>query len=242
MQASDHVCSGWRPGHITVSLWHCQGAARHGAAVLPCHDGPCMITISVITSLVTVAVRVRVRLVLRRALSAGTGRRPWETTVTCELSSHPPTWIMPSLWWRGGGEPLLLACRLGRRQARGRRAESTTRTGAGTVTFFEEISIYLFLILKSLDARGLIGVKACILKPWTFVLWTPHKEHTESAIRKDADLNVERIKFQLASANLSRNYNAATMSKSLVFHCTALADWNETSERIDLCNDICNIM
>ena len=41
----------------------------------------------------------------------------------------------------------------------------------------------------------------------------------------------ERIKFQSASANLSRNYNAATMSKSLVFHCT----WwerNETSERI----------
>ena len=46
-----------------------------------------------------------------------------------------------------------------------------------------------------------------------------------------ADLNVERIKFQLASANLSRNYNAATMSKSLVFHCT-LAKRNETSERI----------
>ena len=26
------------------------------------------------------------------------------------------------------------------------------------------------------------GVKECILKPRTFVLWTPHKEHTESAI------------------------------------------------------------
>ncbi len=31
----------------------------------------------------------------------------------------------------------------------------------------------------------MIGVKACILKPRTFVLWTPHQEHTESAIRKD---------------------------------------------------------
>ncbi len=29
------------------------------------------------------------------------------------------------------------------------------------------------------------GIKACILKPQTFVLWTPRKEHTESAIRKD---------------------------------------------------------
>jgi hypothetical protein len=46
-----------------------------------------------------------------------------------------------------------------------------------------------------------------------------------------ADLNVERIKFQSASANLSRNYNAATMSKSLVFRCT-WAERNETSERI----------
>ncbi len=48
-----------------------------------------------------------------------------------------------------------------------------------------EIQIHLILIPKSLDARGLIGVKACILKPRTFVSWTPHKEHTESAIRKD---------------------------------------------------------
>jgi hypothetical protein len=48
-----------------------------------------------------------------------------------------------------------------------------------------EIWIYLILIPKSLDVRGLIGVKECILKPRTFVLWTPHKEHTESAIRKD---------------------------------------------------------
>jgi hypothetical protein len=47
-----------------------------------------------------------------------------------------------------------------------------------------------------------------------------------------ADLNVERIKFQSASANLSRNYNATTMSKSLVFHCT-WAERNETSGRID---------
>ena len=38
-----------------------------------------------------------------------------------------------------------------------------------------------FFFPKSLDARGLIGVKACILKLQTFVLWTPHKEHTESA-------------------------------------------------------------
>ena len=37
-----------------------------------------------------------------------------------------------------------------------------------------------------------------------------------------ADFKVERIKFQSASANLSRNYNAATMSKSFVFHCTWL--------------------
>ncbi len=50
-----------------------------------------------------------------------------------------------------------------------------------------------------------------------------------------ADLNVERIKFQSASANLSRNYNAAIMSKSLVFHCLMI-DWNdsETSERIGM--------
>ncbi len=47
-----------------------------------------------------------------------------------------------------------------------------------------------------------------------------------------ADLNVERIKFQSASANLSRNYNAATMSKSLVFHCP-MTERNETSERIE---------
>jgi hypothetical protein len=32
---------------------------------------------------------------------------------------------------------------------------------------------------------NLIGVKECILKPRSFVLWTPRKEHTESAIRKD---------------------------------------------------------
>ncbi len=48
-----------------------------------------------------------------------------------------------------------------------------------------EIKIYLILIPKSLDARGLIGVKECILKPRTFVLWTPRKKHTEPAIRKD---------------------------------------------------------
>jgi hypothetical protein len=48
-----------------------------------------------------------------------------------------------------------------------------------------EIRIYLILIPKSLDVRGLIGVKECILKPRSFVLWTPRKEHTESAIRKD---------------------------------------------------------
>ncbi len=39
------------------------------------------------------------------------------------------------------------------------------------------------------------------------------------------------MKFQSALANVSRNYNAATMSKSLVFHCTWL-ERNETSERI----------
>ena len=48
-----------------------------------------------------------------------------------------------------------------------------------------EIKIHLILNPKSLDAKGLIGVKECILKPRTFVLWTPRKEHTESAIRKD---------------------------------------------------------
>ncbi len=48
-----------------------------------------------------------------------------------------------------------------------------------------EIKIYLILIPKSLDVRRLIGGKECILKPRTFVLWTPHKEHTDSAIRKD---------------------------------------------------------
>ena len=52
-----------------------------------------------------------------------------------------------------------------------------------------------------------------------------------------ADLFVERIKFQSASANLSRNYNAATMSKSLVFHCQMI-ERNETSERIVASNQI----
>ncbi len=41
------------------------------------------------------------------------------------------------------------------------------------------LNYFIFQVLR------LIAVKACILKPQTFVLWTPHKEHTESAIRKD---------------------------------------------------------
>ncbi len=49
--------------------------------------------------------------------------------------------------------------------------------------------------------------------------------------------------IQSASGNLSRNYNAATMSKSLVFHCIVhvarlLGLGNETSERIVIWNPI----
>ncbi len=48
---------------------------------------------------------------------------------------------------------------------------------------WHEIQIHLILIPKSLDGRGLIRVKECILKPQTFVLWTPRKEHTKSNFR-----------------------------------------------------------
>ncbi len=47
------------------------------------------------------------------------------------------------------------------------------------VTWNLNLYDFIFQVLR------LIGVKACILKPQTFVLWTPHKEHTESAICKD---------------------------------------------------------
>ncbi len=48
-----------------------------------------------------------------------------------------------------------------------------------------DIKIYFVLFPKSLDARGLIGIKCTYFKPLTFALWSPHKEHTESAICKE---------------------------------------------------------
>ncbi len=90
-----------------------------------------------------------------------------------------------------------------------------------------EIKIYLILIPKSLDARGLIGVKERILKQlppsWTFVLWTPHKEHTESATRKDhlapcrfkCWTNLYSIGISQPLAHLQRSYNVEIPCVSL---------------------------
>ena len=53
------------------------------------------------------------------------------------------------------------------------------RQSAGKLAPLGNLNLFDF----NSQVPGLIGVNACILKPRTFVLWTPHKEHTESAIR-----------------------------------------------------------
>jgi hypothetical protein len=55
--------------------------------------------------------------------------------------------------------------------------------GAGNQIDRKFYFILFYFIFQVLRCQGLIGVNACIFKPSTFVLWTPHKEHTESAIR-----------------------------------------------------------
>ncbi len=75
-----------------------------------------------------------------------------------------------------------------------------------------------------LRCQGLIGgVKERILKPRTFVLWTPRKEHTESAIHKDhlapsrfkCWMNQILIGISQPLAQLKRHYNVEIPRVSL---------------------------
>ncbi len=88
----------------------------------------------------------------------------------------------------------------------------------------------------------LIGAKEfeCILKPWTFALWTPHKEHTESAIRNDhlspcrfkCWTNLYSIGIRQPLAQLQCRYNIE-MSRVSLLH--ARAKWDFRTDRNQGC-------